>query len=92
MAERKQVWFFHYIGPEYEHAQCEIAGLCLRIGSRAWVFGRLDYRDRDCPWPLWARVHLVLGQRPHRDPAVSRRWKLFAFGRPVFDLGGNPCS
>ena len=41
-------------------AQCEFCGLSFRIGRHHAYFGRLDYRDRDCPWPAWARVNLVL--------------------------------
>lgn len=73
-------YFYEHIGPEYEYAQSEIAGLCLRIGNHAWVFGRYDYREKTCPWPVWARVRLTIAHRGE--------WKLFAFGRRVFSFGG----
>jgi hypothetical protein len=74
---------FVYTSPEYVQHQFEIAGLSLRIGNRAWTFGRLDYRDKNCPWPMRARVMLVLGHQPY--PHLKRRWALFAFGRMLFD-------
>lgn len=81
-------WFFHYIDPGYESAQCEIAGLSLRIGNRAFVFGHLDYRNKTCPWPMWARVMVVLRHQPY--PNFPPRWRIFALGRSWLDIGGRP--
>lgn len=82
-----KTWMFDYISPAYEYAQNEIAGLCIRIGNRAWVFGRYDYREKNCPWPLWARVHIVLGHKPYPD--CRRRWKLRMFRHNLIDIGGR---
>ena len=81
----KQRFAFVHTGPDYEFHQFEIAGLSLRIGNNAWTFGRLDYRDKTCPWPMWARFKVVLGHKPY--PNMRRRWSLFAFGRSWFDTG-----
>lgn len=81
-------WFLHYISPDYESAQCEIAGLSLRVGNRAFVFGRLDYRENSCPWPMWLRIKVVFRHQPY--PHRSPRWSLYAFGRTWFDVGGQP--
>ncbi len=81
-------WFVHYVSPEYESAQCEIAGLSLRVGNRAFVFGRFDYREKTSPWPMWARVRIVLRHHPYPD--FPPRWSLYALGRTWFDIGGRP--
>lgn len=80
-------YFFHYLGPDIEWAQCEAAGFSLRLGNRAWVFGRMDYRDKTCPrW--WPSISITLGHRPYAH--LSRRWKLRAFRKTIFDFGGEP--
>lgn len=52
-------WFAGYSG-DTSWAQCEHAGLSLRIGRHHVYFGRNDYRDKSCPWPQWARVRICL--------------------------------
>jgi len=71
-------WFFEHLGPEYEWSQSEAAGLCLRVGNHAWIFGRVDYREKTCPWPSWAHVRVVLGHKPYPDR--WRRWQFRGFG------------
>ena len=79
--------FFDHIGPDVESAQWEISGLGLRIGNHAWVLGTMNYRERACFWPMWARVHLTLRHRPHKERTAQ--WSLFALGRMIFDVGGK---
>lgn len=80
------MYFFQYLGPDIAWAQCEAAGFSLRIGNRAWVFGRLDYRERSCPrW--WPQIRLCLGHKLHEDR--SRLWCLRAYGWTIFRFGGN---
>lgn len=77
-------FFFQYLGPDVAWAQCEAAGISIRIGNRAWVFGRLDYRDHTCPrW--WPRFILTLGHKTYEHR--SRLWRLRAFGRTIFNFG-----
>lgn len=87
MTDLPSTYFFEHLGPDIEWAQCEAAGFSLRIGNHAWVFGRYDYRDKSCPqW--WPQITIVLGHKPY--PHRSRHWKLRAFGRRIFDIGGRP--
>ena len=74
--------FVQYLSPEYEWAQCEGAGLCLRIGRRAWVVGSLDYREKKPTWPRWLRFRLVLAGYREGKP---RYWALYLFGRRIFN-------
>ena len=80
------VYFFEHLGPDIEWSQSEAAGLALRIGNHAWVFGRYDYREKTVP-RYWPRISVVLGHKPY--PQRKRRWKLYAFGRTIFDTGGE---
>lgn len=80
------VWFFKYTSPDYSFAQWEIAGLSLRVGNRAWTFGRLDYRDKPAPWPMWARIRVVLGHKPYEHE--TREWSVTIFGKK-FQIGGK---
>jgi len=82
-----KTYFFEHLGADIEWAQCEAAGFSLRIGNNAWVFGRLDYREKTCPrwWPQFA---LTLAHQPY--PHRTRRYKLRAFRWTVFDIGGHP--
>ena len=81
----KRQYFFEYLGPHIAWAQCEAAGFSLRIGKRAWVIGRYDYRDKSCPrW--WPQIALTLGHRPYPDQTAL--WKLRAFGR-TWSVGGS---
>jgi hypothetical protein len=77
--------FFEYIGPQYMSAQCECAGLSLRIGHRAWVLGTLDYREQNPTWPRWLRFRLCL--HGPRNPSMSNRplYALYLFGCRIFD-------
>lgn len=50
-------WFAHYSNDSTYH-QAEAAGLSLRIGHHLLVFGRIDYREKACPWPMRYRVAL----------------------------------
>lgn len=73
------LWVRMHIGPQIDpqpKGDREYSGLCVRIGEHAWIWGRHDFRDKTCPWPVWARVRLVLGFRG--------QWKLYAFGHPNF--------
>jgi hypothetical protein len=73
---------FEYVSPEYEWHQFEVAGLTLRIGSRAWCLGTLDYREKNPAWPRWLRFRLVLGGLRSDG---SRFWALYLFGRRIFN-------
>jgi hypothetical protein len=82
-----KTFFFKYTSPEYLFAQYEGAGFSLRIGNRAWTFGRLDYRDRPAPWPMWARVRIVLGHKSHQHE--PREWSVMVLGRK-YQIGQKP--
>jgi hypothetical protein len=77
--------FFHYVSPEYSFAQCEGAGLSIRLGSRAWVFGHLGYREKNCPWPKWLRFRVVLHGPRNASMSDLPHYALYLFGRRVFD-------
>ena len=77
--------FAEYFGPDIMFAQCEHAGLSLRIGRRAWVLGHLDYRDKKCPWPRWLRFRVVI--HGARRPSMSNlpHYALYLFGCRIVD-------
>jgi hypothetical protein len=77
--------FFEYISPQYHSAQCEVAGLCLRIGKRAWVVGTLDYMEKNPTWPRWLRFRLCLHGPRHMSMSGRPHYAIYLFGCRIVD-------